>query len=353
MRSIKNIVDLLESSFNVSVFTGDRDMLDTMPFDKVKFDCWISGKHSIYYSSKARSIRLQSEIIRATDTIYLNSFFDPFFSILPLILAIFLRKKVILAPRGEFSQSALNIKPLKKKLYILFFKLFGLKKGVIWHATNQEEYNRIEAVVGTRFNGHIANNLSSSPDENVTLKSKKEHIDLFFLARIAKMKNLKFAIQTLAKVKYKTVFTVYGPIDDNQYWQDCQGEISKLPEHIKVDYLGSVDHSQVPMIISRHDFLFLPTLGENFGHTIAECLAGGTPVIISDNTPWNELKEGGAGWNCSLNDGNSFVSAIENLAQLNDYDYMKLRTSTMKYYRLKVLDQQENLKEVYLKLFAK
>jgi len=25
----------------------------------------------------------------------------------------------------------------------------------------------------------------------------------------------------------------------------------------------------------------------------------------------------------------------------------------MKYYRLKVLDQQENLKEVYLKLFAK
>lgn len=353
VRSIKNIVESLGSNFDISVFTGDRDLLDTMPYENVELDNWVSRKHKIYYSSRTRSIRLYSKIIRSTDIVYINSFFDSYFSILPLILTIFLNKKVILAPRGEFSESALNIKPLKKRLYISFFKFFGFKNKISWHATNQEEYNRIEKVVGKGINGYVINNFSSSSNENMSAKSKKSYIDLFFLARISKMKNLKFAIRTLAEVKYKTVFTVYGPIDDSQYWQDCQDEISKLPEHIKVNYLGSVNHSQVPAIIREHNFLFLPTLGENFGHTIVECLADGTPVIISDNTPWNELQEAGAGWNCSLNDGNSFVSTIESLAQLSDSDYMKLRMNTAKYYNLKVFDQQENLQEDYLKLFVK
>ena len=52
------------------------------------------------------------------NAIYLNSFFDYSFSILPLFVSWFKtepRKPCIIAPRGEFSPGALTISYLKKK----------------------------------------------------------------------------------------------------------------------------------------------------------------------------------------------------------------------------------------------
>jgi glycosyltransferase involved in cell wall biosynthesis len=34
----------------------------------------------------------------------------------------------------------------------------------------------------------------------------------------------------------------------------------------------------------------MPTLNENFGHSILESFCAGCPVIISDQTPWNGLQ---------------------------------------------------------------
>jgi glycosyltransferase involved in cell wall biosynthesis len=39
-------------------------------------------------------------------------------------------------------------------------------------------------------------------------------------------------------------------------------------------------------ILHKYDLFILPTLNENFGHSIVESLSVGTPVLISDNTPW-------------------------------------------------------------------
>jgi glycosyltransferase involved in cell wall biosynthesis len=38
-----------------------------------------------------------------------------------------------------------------------------------------------------------------------------------------------------------------------------------------------------------------PTLGENFGHVIAESLSASCPVICSDQTPWNDVLAAGGG----------------------------------------------------------
>ena len=44
------------------------------------------------------------------------------------------------------------------------------------------------------------------------------------------------------------------------------------------------------------DVFALPTLNENFGLTVAEALAAGTPVISTKGAPWSGLAREGCGW---------------------------------------------------------
>jgi hypothetical protein len=49
----------------------------------------------------------------------------------------------VLAPRGEFSPAALNIKYWKKKFFIFLTNLFQLYSGLNWQAANKQELNNI------------------------------------------------------------------------------------------------------------------------------------------------------------------------------------------------------------------
>ena len=44
------------------------------------------------------------------------------------------------------------------------------------------------------------------------------------------------------------------------------------------------------------DIFVLPTLNENFGMTVAESLAAGTPVIATKGAPWAALETERCGW---------------------------------------------------------
>ena len=65
-----------------------------------------------------------------------------------------------------------------------------------------------------------------------------------------------------------------------------------------------------------NDIFLFPTLGENYGHVIFEALSVGCIPIISDQTPWIEIKEKKAGFVLSLNNMNSFVNAVETVARM-------------------------------------
>src|SRR3546814_7721331 len=53
------------------------------------------------------------------------------------------RSTVILAPRGEFSQGALAIKPMKKQAFIAASRVTGLHRSVIWQASTEIEADDI------------------------------------------------------------------------------------------------------------------------------------------------------------------------------------------------------------------
>lgn len=328
IRSIANIVSSLSDTFKFRIVTSDRDLHDKSPYDEVNVDRWNEVQSAeVFYARRTLSLfRNVVRILRSTpyDVLYLNSFFDARFTLLPLILSrvgFVPKKPIVLAPRGEFSEGALEIKAKKKKTFIRLAKVVGLYDEVIWHAASGLEAEDIaKAMSVPRERIMIAPNITASiqgvtSDVNLAAAFNEsgthERLKVCFLSRISPKKNLDFALKVLSGVRIPIQFDIYGPRELPSYWDSCQEIISTLPGNISARYCGSVAHEEVRATIAKYHLFFLPTQGENFGHVFFEAWSVGVPVLTSDRTPWRELHARGLGWDIELAHVEGFAGAIE------------------------------------------
>lgn len=266
------------------------------------------------------------------DVLYLQGLFQT--CVLPCLL---LAKKygvpVLLAPRGELCSGALNIKKWKKLSYIKAVRILGLVKNVHWQSTSDEETEAIKKLMKASDDHiHQLNNIPSIPKKEYPRREKVAGEGKYvFLSRIHPKKNLLFAISLFKSIQGVVEFDIYGPIEDKDYWNQCQEEIKKLPENVQVRYKGLVGHDQVHEVFSQYDAFLFPTLSENYGHVIAESLIVGTPVIISDQTPWRHLEEAGAGWDLSLDNDQTFIKAINIIIASTDDDSRAFHEKAYRY----------------------
>lgn len=351
VRTIANLVDALGDTFDFRIVTADRDALESTPYADVAIDRWNTlGKARVFHASpRYRSVDAISRLVRDTphDILYLNSCFDPRFTVRPLLarrLGRFSKRPVILAPRGEFSAGALRIRAWKKRPYLLLARGLGLYRDVTWQASSEHEAEDIRRAMGRCARRIVvASNLPASlPDVPHGAASQEQHdsgrLRVVFLSRVTPMKNLDFALRVLARVHVPLNLDIYGVIDDEPYWRECRRAIDRLPANITVAYHGPIPHEEVAPKLRNHDLFFLPTRGENYGHVIHEALAAGVPVLISDRTPWRDLDEQGVGFVRSLDDPPAFADAIEQFAALDGPARRAMRRRAADYARRRATD---------------
>lgn len=334
IKTIKNLFDQTGNSMFYKLITSDRDLGDTLPYNSIDHNAWNKvGNAEVFYIQSGnigykQIIKILFE--RDYELIYLNSFFSPTFSVLPLIIAKTLRQKVIVGPRGEFSEGALSLKSRKKNTFIKLYKLLNLHRGTIYQASSIYEAEDIKRVLGSDMDIVIAEDIGAQEfAENITIR--EQIIKAVFISRISPMKNLGFALETFKSVQNPLVYDIYGPIEDQSYWQYCQSIIADLPSHIDVQYKGELTPEQVVPTLSSYDFFFMPTKGENYGHVIAEALCAGLPLLISDATPWRNLSEQGLGWDLPLDNPSAFSDAIDELALMNKKDHYEIRKNVLEW----------------------
>lgn len=331
IQSIKNLVDNLSDKIDFYILTADRDLGDDKSFSNIIVDEWVKvGNAKVFYTDTSKLNLIKTiEIINSIeyDTMYLNSFFNYKFSIVPILLKKFKRissKKIVVAPRGEFYQGALGKKSIKKKMFIMSGKIFGLYNNITWHATTELERKQIKNLFNDELNIIIANNLTANYSKlryEKKLRKEKDELKVVFVSRVHPKKNLKKAIELLQKVKGNIEFRIYGPIEDKNYWNKCLDAMKILPKGVEVFYEGIASREDIMEIFNKNHIFFFPTLGENYGHVISEALIGGCPVIISDQTPWTNLEENQAGWSIKLTDEDNFIETIQKCVDLNDEEY--------------------------------
>ncbi len=367
VRSIANLVGRLGDDLRFVIVTADRDSGDGAPYPGVVPGTpHRVGNADVFYvdARRARPHHMAALIRRIRpDVLYLNSFFSPAFSIGILLLRrlhLIPHVPVVVAPRGEFSPGALQLKAPKKRLFLAAARLFGLHRDVLFHATTPFEADDIrrtlegaapsapvessdgipikQAPTERRPPGvHIAVApiIAGGGDLETAPARAKEagRLRVAFLSRLSAKKNLLGVLEILQAVRGEVELDIYGPVEDEAYWRRCRDRIDALPSNVRASYGGPVAAADVPAVLADHDLFFLPTLGENYGHVIREALAVGTPVLISDQTPWRNLEAVQAGWDLPLDRPDAFRAVLDRCVAMGAAEFAEWRQHAAAYAR--------------------
>ena len=341
LRTIVNMVDRLRERFEFWIVTLDHDG-DNVQYDSVKINQWNDLNNAkVFYLSKdnIKMSKLRELILQVKpDTIYVNSVFATL-SIYVLLLRKFLlipKLKVILAPEGEISDGALELKASKKKAFLRLAKTLGLHRNLIWKTTSEFEKYEAERIKGNGGQVFVAPNLPSRTfleSYRQDLKPKKNvgEVKMIFLSRYMRKKNFNWLLELLKDIKGSLIIDIYGNLEDEPYWQEALNIIEKLPVNVSIKYQGTIPHEKVVETIFKYHFFILPTLGENFGHVFIEALAAGCPLVISDRTPWQELESKQIGWDIPLENPQSWIQTINECIDLDDNSYSNLSSQARNY----------------------
>lgn len=339
VRTIANMVEQLSDAIDFSIITRDHDLANAIPYENVRVDQWnaIEPASVFYLSSGWRSVLRLRRLMSDTpcDVIYLTSLFSPRFAVLPLLmrrLGFVPQRPLVLAPRGELSLGALAIKSPKKRFYLRVARMLGVLSGVQWQASNTLEQEDIRRwFPNARI--WVAEDIPGKAPAPLNAREMKcpGQLNIVFLSRISRKKNLDGALRMLAGVRGDIRFDIYGPKEDAAYWKECEALIERLPGNIEARYKGTLNHEETHRVFSRAHLFLLPTHGENYGHVIRESLVAGCPVLVSDQTPWRNLRRLGVGWDLPLTRPKAFGDTLQHCVDLDEDAFMRLSSAARKY----------------------
>jgi len=300
IKSMVKMLDNLPDSVKVTLVTADRDLGDSVPYPGLSGKVVHRGPHEIYYLNW-RDPRQWMTLLRwarrnPLDLIYVNSLWSPLFTVLPVVahrLGLLESREVLLAPRGELSPGALRIKSTRKQVFLLAWS--PLLRGIdpMWHASTEMEEREIHRVFPWARTVVQIDSASEEPIKDIIASGQRARF--VFISRISEIKNLHLGLEALQLVRSEVDFDIYGPLEDANYWTTCRRLMNELPDNVRANYRGMLRPEQVRETFAKYDGFILPTLGENFGHVIAESLSSGCPVICSQHTPWTEVLNQGGG----------------------------------------------------------
>jgi len=246
---------------------------------------------------------LHQELERATedaDILHVHGLWSP---LLLAACAIGRRRRmpVILSPMGMVSSHALAQSRWKKLIFSWLLQNRALSHVSCIHVTSSAEFRDSKQYFGDVPVALIPHGveLPVAGEGRINRLPKAEAgRTILFLGRVSPIKNIAALIEAWARVEPaypSAVLRIVGPQD-----KDYATSLVKLAEHFelkRIFFEPPVDDEGRFAAFGQADVVVLPSHSESFGMSVAEALAFGRPVIVSDNTPWaNLVDQARCGW---------------------------------------------------------
>jgi len=209
------------------------------------------------------------------------------------------RKNLVVSPRGAFSPWAMKHGSWVKSFFWSLVQRPALEQASCFHATAESEYEDIRRLGFKQPVAIIPNGIDV---EKYDKRKASDLRTLLFLGRIHPQKGVNVLLTSWAAVmdhfpqwRLQLVGTdrAYGRVDG--YLEQMKQLAAKLKLK-RVEFVDPLYGKAKLMAYREADLFVLPTHSENFGVTVAEALAAGTPVIVTKGAPWEGLKTHRAGW---------------------------------------------------------
>ncbi len=217
----------------------------------------------------------------------------------------------VVYPHGMMDPWFRSAYPIKHWLKQLFWAFF--EGPLLYHAraalfTSEDEMIRARG----QFAGHryrervVAYGTREAPDEPETqmrefrarMPSLGDHPYLLFLGRVHPKKGCDLLIRTFAAVTQEWPgldLVIAGP-DQIGWAKDLQSMAGALGVSQRIHWPGMLAGPVKWGALRGAEAFILPSHQENFGVAVAEALACGTPVLVTDKVSiWREIKADGAG----------------------------------------------------------
>ena len=249
------------------------------------------------------------------------------FTVFSASIASILRKKpYIISPRGTLNYEAINIKSRNKKFF--YFKLIAqhyLKRASAIHFTTEDEKENVLNHLKLNNRNFIVPNgidieeykqlpQAGSFKKKYPLLMNSKYI--LFLGRIHYKKGLDLlakAFGELSRIYPDLYMVVAGP--DNSYQKELEKMLRELHVFERVVFTGLLSGVDILEAYTDAELFVLSSYSENFGMTVIEAMACGTPVVISNMVGIHrEVKDNNAGI-ITENKVESLVDAMRSLLE--------------------------------------
>lgn len=335
--SIKNIVDTCSDHFDFFIVASNRDFGGSSRFVNVHNGWNKVGKASVLYIEASQynyNFKKVKGIIKEVQAslVCLTGIFRPEIKWCAITACRQLNTPILLSPRGEVSDNAFAMKRYKKQPYASFATLVGLFRDVMFHATSEaEKAGLMRHFLIPERNIYLVPNIAKRYSPRLKPIKEAGKVKIVFISRIQRSKNLKYAIEVANSLTCEATFDIYGPMESQDYWDECMSIIKESPDNISINYLGALEPDSVGSTFGKYDCFLFPTLTENYGHVIVEAMLNDCPVVLSKGTtPWDDL-ESFTGLVKQLDDREGFIGCLSMIAQMDNAQYCSLLDSNRRY----------------------
>ncbi|XPM55966.2 MAG: hormogonium polysaccharide biosynthesis glycosyltransferase HpsP [Leptolyngbya sp. IPPAS B-1204] len=245
------------------------------------------------------------------DIAHIHALFSPVSSAAAAI-ARWKKLPYILRPLGTLDPADLQKKKQLKRLYAALIERPNLAGAAAVHFTSDQE-----AKVSERFGTVTRDVVLPLGVElpNIAEPIQKDQIRsqlglpldqplVLFMSRIDPKKGLDLLLPALEQllaegVEFHFVLAGANPQDPN-YENQIRAQVQASPLAHCTTMTGFVTGAAKAQLLQAADLFVLPSYYENFGIAVAEAMALGVPVIVSDQVHiWQEIAQAEAGWICT------------------------------------------------------
>jgi glycosyltransferase involved in cell wall biosynthesis len=204
---------------------------------------------------------------------------------------------LVISPRGMLAPAALAFSRLKKRAFWALFQGPATRGAACIHATSEQEYQEIRSFGLANPVAIIPNGIDLPALASSGSTGFRPERTVFSLGRIHPKKGLAHLVRAWAKIETAHPgwrLRIVGPPERRH--DDELRALARALGLTRTSIEGPIYGDAKTAAYRDADVFVLSTLNENFGLTVAEALAAGTPVISTKGGPWSGLESEGCGW---------------------------------------------------------